>query len=169
MRSAHRDALSCPVMLCTYCGGTTHNIEMCWVRHPEKKAAHLAAREQKRLTNAALTSELRNSATVKEPRSTARDVPLYQMAVGTAQWLAGTTHPEIGYSATQCAKHCSAPTTEHVQQVINLLEHCQQNKCHHCFVMDPQVQCRALTRREWQFLQLVCWCWNSCTRCSRVC
>jgi hypothetical protein len=103
-------------MSCTFCGGTSHEAENCWVQFPELKAAYLAKRQARKTSH---------TATPEEVRSTARDIPLYQMAIGTAQWLAVTTHPEIGYSVAQCAKHCNAPTTQHVEEVINLLQHCQ--------------------------------------------
>jgi hypothetical protein len=94
-------------VVCTNCGGSTHAVENCWSLHPNKRMAHLAGRLAAREDEKAL------------------DIPLYHVAVGTLQWLAGTTHPEIGYSVEQCYKCSRAPTTANVRDVIQLLTYCQ--------------------------------------------
>jgi hypothetical protein len=55
-----------------------------------------------------------------------QDIELYQMGVGTLEWLSKTTHPEIGYSVSQCAKHCSAPTATDTKELVSILSYCQK-------------------------------------------
>jgi hypothetical protein len=104
---------------CTNCMGCTHVTNSCWDQHPELKASFLARKSARQA-----------AAAQGEPspvRSTlARDPSLYHVALGTVQWLARTTHPELEYSASLLGSRRGPPTEMDVAEVINILRHCQQ-------------------------------------------
>ena len=53
---------------------------------------------------------------------------LYQVAVGTLQWFARTTHPEIAYSVGRCVTGSGDPSSIQAGEVIDLLQHCCQGQ-----------------------------------------
>jgi hypothetical protein len=111
---------------CTNCDLASHVTENCWATSPELTAARAKRREK--ILQRGLEEEAAIQATPLfcDGLTAGQGVELYQMGVGTLEWLAKTTHPEIGYSITQCVKHCSAPTAKDTKELVSILSCCQK-------------------------------------------
>ena len=122
---------------CTNCSLASHVTENCWATSAEIQAAHLRRCEERHRRDQEEAAAAAGSP-VAQGRSEGRtslfgdglaagqDVELFQMGVGTLEWLSKTTHPEIGYSVSQCAKRCSAPTAEDTKELVSILSYCQK-------------------------------------------